>query len=60
MYSCRAELDAEMEKRSIAIERAKVEYRDEEVLDQGAKAQSMLSLLESLYEDEKFFSVQDL
>ena len=60
MYSCRAELDAEMEKVHIAIERVKIEYRDEEVLDQGAKAQSLLPLLESLYDDEKFHSVEDL
>ena len=60
MYSCRAELDAEIAKLLLAIELAKVEYRDEEVLDQGAKAQSLLPLLESLYEEEKFFSVQDL
>ena len=60
MYSCRAELDAEIAKLLLAIELAKVEYRDEEVLDQGAKAQSLLPLLESLYEEEKFFSDQDL
>ena len=59
MYSGRAALDAEMEKLLLAIELAKVEYRDEEVLYQGAKAQSLLPLLESLYEDEKFFSVED-
>ena len=49
-----------IEKAHTTIERAKVEYRDEEVLGQGAKAQLLLPILESLYDNEKFYSVQEL
>ena len=64
MLSSRTELDAEMEKLHNAIERAKavVDYSedDELVLLEGAKAQSLLPLLESLCDDEKFWSISQI
>ena len=60
MYSCRAELDEEMEKLEGAIQRAKSEYVDEEVLKEGSKAQKLLPILQSLCDEPKFHTVQEL
>ena len=58
------ELETEMEKLSNAIERAKavVDYSEKDVmvLQEGAKAQSVLPFLESLRDDEKFWSAEQI
>ena len=56
MLSCRAELDMEMEKLNIAIYRAQMEFSDEDVLEQGIKAQRLLRIFESLAEEDQFRS----
>ena len=64
MFSCRAELDAEMEKLNNAIERATAAFGhnddDDELWREGAKAQSLLPLLQSLCDDEKFWSSEQI
>ena len=60
MYSCRAELDEEIKKLEAAIQRAKSEYVDVEVLNAGANAEKLLPILQSLCDEPKFRSVQDL
>ena len=64
MLSSRTELDTEMEKLHNAIERAKaiVDYSDDDelVLQEGAKAQSLLPLLDSLRDDEKFWTSEQI
>ena len=60
MYSCRAELDEEMEKIEHAIQRAKSEYVDVEVLNEGVNAKKLLPFLQCLCDEPKFRTVQDL
>ena len=60
MYSCRAELDEEINKLEGAIQRAKSEYVDVEVLNAGANAAKLLPILQSLCYEPKFRTVQDL
>ena len=64
LYSCRAELETEIEQLNNAIERARavVDYSDDDVtvLQEGAKAQSLLPFLELLCDDEKFRSVEQI
>ena len=60
LYSCREELDAELKNLQIVIDRAQIERTDITVLQEGAKAQEVHSILESLCTDEKYISVQPL
>ena len=64
MFASRAELDAEMEKLNNAIERATAAAghndNDEVLWQEGAKAQSLLPMLQALCDDEKFRSVQQI
>ena len=61
MYSCRAELDTNIEKLVSAIECAHKERRNVNVLEEAIEAESLLPLMEGLRDhDEKFRSVQEL
>ena len=64
MFSCRMELDAEMEKlnNEIQLANAAVGYSDDDeaLWKEGVKAESLLPLLLSLCDDEKFRSVQQI
>ena len=61
MYSCRAELDKNIEKLSRTIECACRERRNVNALEEAIEAESSLPLMEWLRDhDEKFRSVQEL
>ena len=58
MLSCRAELEMEIEKLHMAIYRVTMEFHDEDVLEQGIKAQRLLPIFESLAEEDQFRSIE--
>ena len=61
LYSCRAELDTNIEKLSRAIEHANLDSDNEQVLKDAIEAESVLPLMQSLRDrDDKFRSVHEL
>ena len=57
MYFCRAELDGEINKLEAAIQLAKSEYVDIEVLNEGVNAEKLLPILQSLCDEPVVFSL---
>ena len=60
LYSCREELDKEMENLQNVIDRAQIERSDIKVLQEAAKAEKLHSILQSLCTDEKYLSVEHI
>ena len=60
LYSCREEIDTEMKNLQNVIDRAQIERTDITVLQEGAKAQELYSILQSLCTDEKYRSIEHI